>query len=122
VVIAAMVPLFLQLAAPAMSAEGPALLMPTGEQEVATLATGRQLFEAHCVGCHVQGGNIVRRDRTLHLAALQRYGFADPEAIATIAADGLGRMSGYAEALGDDGPRAVAAWVWQQALSDWPRG
>ena len=47
---------------------------------------------------------------------------AYPEAIAAVAADGIGRMSGYGERLGEGGAEAVAAWVWQQALAGWPRG
>ena len=86
----------------------------------ATLAHGAQLFEAHCVGCHVGGGNIIRRGRTLKLQALQRNGLDSAAAIAQVAAQGRGQMSGYREALGGDGGAAdVAAWVWQQALSGW---
>ena len=79
-----------------------------------------ELFEAHCVGCHVGGGNIIRRGRTLKLAALQRNGLDSAAAIATVAAEGRGQMSGYREALGGDGAvEDVAAWVWQQALQGW---
>lgn len=82
---------------------------------------GAELFEAHCAGCHVNGGNIIRRGKTLRLAALERQGVASEAAIAAIAAGGAGQMSGYAGVLGEEGVAAVAAWVWQQAQSDWPR-
>ncbi len=84
--------------------------------------SGASLFEAHCVGCHRNGGNIVRRGKTLKLAALERNGITGPEAIAAIAANGLGRMGAYGDRLGDGGPEMVAAWVWQQALRDWTPG
>ncbi|QPN68720.1 c-type cytochrome [Synechococcus sp. CBW1006] len=91
----------------------------------ATIATspssGAQLFENHCAGCHLQGGNIIRRGKTLKLATLQRNGIADAEAVAAIARAGLGQMSGYAEVLGDEGVSVVAAYVWQQAEAGWPR-
>jgi cytochrome c6 len=83
---------------------------------------GARLFEAHCAGCHLQGGNIIRRRKTLKLAALEREGIASEAAIAAIAAGGVGQMSGYGEVLGEQGVRAVAAWVWQQAEAGWPRG
>lgn len=83
---------------------------------------GARLFEAHCAGCHIHGGNIIRRGKTLKLAALERQGVASPEAIAAIAAAGVGQMGGYAEVLGDGGVTAVAAWVWQQAQAGWPAG
>lgn len=87
----------------------------------AQLAEGGRLFANTCAGCHLNGGNIVRRDRTLKLKALQRRGIDGPEAIARIAARGIGRMDGYAKVLGPDGPEKVGAWVWKQALENWPR-
>nr|WP_143592911.1 c-type cytochrome [Synechococcus sp. 8F6] len=82
---------------------------------------GGQLFANHCAGCHVNGGNIIRRGKTLRLAALERNGIHDAQRIAAIAAVGLGQMSGYGAVLGDGGPEAVADYVWQQAQLDWPR-
>jgi len=80
---------------------------------------GALLFDNTCAGCHVGGGNIIRRGKTLKLAALERQGLASPEAIARVAAGGIGQMSGYASALGDGGPDAVAAYVWQRAQDGW---
>ncbi|MFO7630544.1 MAG: c-type cytochrome [Prochlorococcaceae cyanobacterium] len=82
---------------------------------------GAQLFANHCAACHVNGGNIIRRGKTLKLAALQRQGIDGPAAIAAIAAGGVGQMGGYAAVLAEGGAEAVGAWVWQQALDDWPR-
>ena len=87
----------------------------------AALADGAQLFEQHCAGCHVNGGNIIRRGKTLKLAALERENRASEEAIAVIAAAGVGQMSGYGTVLGEQGTVEVAAWVWQQALAGWPK-
>ena len=98
------------------------LLLPLLVWPAAARADGQALFELHCVGCHVNGGNIIRRGKTLKLAALERQGVASPEAIAAIAREGLGQMSGYATVLGDDGAEQVAAWVWQQAQAGWPKG
>jgi len=84
-------------------------------------ADGAQLFTQHCAGCHVNGGNIIRRGRTLKLAALERQGLASSEAIARIASGGLGQMSGYGEQLGENGAAEVAEWVWQQAQLGWPK-
>ncbi len=113
--------LALVLPPPALGHPPSAFALQNGPPETVDLKIGGRLFQAHCVGCHVQGGNVIRRGKTLKLAALQRNGIDDPEAIATIAAAGIGRMGGYAEALGEGGPEAVAAWVWQQALEGWPR-
>ncbi len=82
---------------------------------------GASLFAEHCVGCHLNGGNVIRRGKTLRLAALRRAGLEGPEAVSRVAAVGQGQMGGYGEVLGPGGPEAVGAWVWQQALADWPK-
>ena len=81
---------------------------------------GAALFQAHCAGCHVNGGNIIRRGRTLKMKALERQGITSPEANATIAAEGVGQMGGYGQVLGTGGAERVGLYVWQQALRGWP--
>ena len=88
---------------------------------VLVVPDGATLFQQHCVGCHVNGGNIIRRGKTLRLAALERQDLASREAIAQIAAAGIGQMGGYQAVLGDAGVEAVASWVWQQAQDGWPK-
>ncbi|MFN9547098.1 MAG: c-type cytochrome [Cyanobacteriota bacterium] len=82
---------------------------------------GALLFAQHCAGCHVNGGNVIRRGKTLKLAALRRAGLEGPEEVARVAASGQGQMGGYGEVLGAGGAEAVGAWVWQQALAAWPQ-
>ncbi|MEB3332449.1 MAG: c-type cytochrome [Synechococcaceae cyanobacterium] len=91
------------------------------ELAAAEPAGGAALFDLHCSGCHPNGGNIIRRGRTLRREALERRGLASPEAIAMVAASGIGQMGGYGEALGPGGSETVGAWVWQQAQAGWPR-
>ena len=83
--------------------------------------SGAQLFQNHCAGCHVNGGNILRRSKTLKLAALERNGITTPVEIAAIAVQGRGQMSSYAAVLGDGGAEAVANYVWAQAQKGWPK-
>ena len=87
-----------------------------------TAQNGAVLFEQHCAGCHLNGGNIIRRNKTLKLAALKRRGIDSQAAIAEIARNGIGQMSGYAESLGTDGDELVAEWIWQQAQNAWIQG
>lgn len=84
-------------------------------------ADGSALFAQHCAGCHVNGGNVIRRGKTLRLAALRRAGLEGAADVARVAANGQGQMGGYGNVLGPGGPEAVGAWVWQQALADWPK-
>ena len=84
--------------------------------------TGEVLFKEHCSGCHINGSNIIRRSKTLKLSALKRRGLDNPEAIAKIAREGIGTMSGYEEYLGEDGDQLVAKWIWNQAQNAWTQG
>ena len=84
-------------------------------------ADGALLFSQTCAGCHVNGGNIIRRGKTLKLAALERQGLDSSEAIAGVIAAGIGQMSGYGPQLGEAGVEELADWVWQQAQQGWPR-
>ena len=83
---------------------------------------GRNLFEHNCAGCHINGGNIVRRNRTLKLSALKRQGLDNPQAIAEIARKGIGSMSGYEEVLGEGEDQLVATWIWNKAQNAWTHG
>ena len=97
-------------------------LVITPEVSPVLATSGEELFSNHCAGCHVNGGNIIRRGRTLKLAALKRSGLDDPEAIARIAREGIGQMSGYGEVLGEGGDELVATWIWEQAQNAWIQG
>lgn len=84
--------------------------------------SGAQLFDLHCAGCHPNGGNIIRRGRTLKLKALEKRELNNVQAIAQIAREGIGQMSGYADALGEGNDIVVAEWIWQQAQNAWTHG
>ena len=80
---------------------------------------GENLFKNHCAGCHLNGGNIIRRSKNLKLKSLTRNGIEDPEAIAKIAREGIGIMSGYKDQLGENGDQVIANWIWEQAQKAW---
>ena len=80
---------------------------------------GGNLFKHNCAGCHVNGGNIIRRSKNLKISSLKRNGIDNPEAIAKIARQGVGIMSGYEDLLGDNGDQIVGNWVWEQAQKAW---
>ncbi len=80
---------------------------------------GENLFTNNCAGCHINGGNIIRRSKNLKISSLKRNGINNPEAIAKIARQGIGIMSGYEDKLGDNGDKIVANWIWEQAQKAW---
>ena len=47
------------------------LLMAPGLGEAAAAKEGAALFQQHCAACHINGGNIIRRGKTLKLKALE---------------------------------------------------
>ena len=81
--------------------------------------SGRNLFNHNCAGCHINGGNIIRRSKNLKISSLKRNRIDNPEAIAKIARQGIGIMSGYEDELGENGDQIVANWVWEQAQKAW---
>ena len=54
--------------------------------------SGGNLFKHNCAGCHINGGNIIRRSKNLKISSLKRNGIDNPEAIAKIARQGVGIM------------------------------
>ena len=103
------------------------LLLNLGNAEAIAAAVqdtspGAVLFEQHCAGCHINGGNIIRRGKNLKLKTLERNDIATVEAIAAIAREGRGQMSGYADVLGTDGDQLVAEWILLQAQNAWTQG
>ena len=80
---------------------------------------GGNLFKHNCAGCHINGGNIIRRSKNLKISSLKSNGIDNPEDIAIIARQGVGIMSGYEDELGENGDQIVANWVWEQAQKAW---
>lgn len=80
---------------------------------------GHLIFEAHCVGCHVNGGNIIRRGKTLQLNALQRNHRDSLEAIADLVRNGKMPMSAYKDKLTEQEILDVSAYVLNQAQHGW---
>ena len=80
---------------------------------------GENLFKQNCSACHINGSNIIRRSKNLKISSLKRNGLDNPEAIAKIARQGVGIMSGYEDELGDNGDQIVANWGWEQAQKAW---
>lgn len=85
----------------------------------ADLTSGAKLFEVQCAGCHADGGNIVRRGKTLKLKALQKNGYATEATIAEIVTNGKNNMSAYKDRLSQAQIQDVSAYVLDQAKKGW---
>ncbi len=80
---------------------------------------GSQVFEANCAGCHINGGNIVRRGKNLKKQAMEKRGYTSVEAIADIVTNGKGIMSAYGDKLSSAEITAVSTYVLERSRQDW---
>lgn len=80
---------------------------------------GAKLFTVHCAGCHANGGNIIRRGKTLKLKALAKNHRDTQEAIAQLITQGKNPMPAYNDRLSVPEIEAVAAYVLEQAEIGW---
>lgn len=85
----------------------------------AAAVDGAKIFEIQCAGCHANGGNIVRRGKTLKLKALQKNGYETVDAIAEIVTHGKANMSAYQDRLSEEEIQAVSKYVLEQAQNGW---
>jgi cytochrome c6 len=85
----------------------------------AATADAAKLFEIQCAGCHVNGGNIIRRGKTLKLKALEKNGYSTIETISEIITNGKANMSAFGDRLSPEEIQALANYVLDQANKNW---
>jgi cytochrome c6 len=96
------------------------ILLPTPGL-AANLENGKQVFAATCSGCHANGGNIVRRNKTLKLKALEQNGYATVAAITQIVLNGKNNMPAYKTKLTAPQIEDVSTYVLDQAKKGWKK-
>lgn len=97
-----------------------ALLTTTFSPALAVDTTnGAKIFNLECAGCHINGGNIVRRGKTLKQKALKKYGMDSQDAIANLVANGKNNMPAYKERLSEPDIQDISAYVLEQADQGW---
>jgi cytochrome c6 len=85
----------------------------------ADMSSGAEVFQVHCAGCHINGGNIIRRGKTLKQKALKKYGVDSLEAIAALVTNGKNNMPAFQERLSAVQIQAVSTYVLEAAAKDW---
>jgi cytochrome c6 len=91
----------------------------TSPASAADIVNGAKIFEANCAGCHINGGNIIRRGKNLKMNALKKYNMDSQEAIASIVTNGKNNMSAYKDRLTEQEIQDVATYVLGQAEKNW---
>src|SRR4028118_1102459 len=85
----------------------------------ATNPTAAEIFSAKCAGCHINGGNIIRRGKNLKQQALKKYGMDSIANISNLVTNGKGIMPAYKDRLSEQQIIDVSAYVLSQAETDW---
>ena len=105
-------------------------LLPV-EPAAAVAGAGEELFTAKCAGCHMGGGNVIARGKTLSASDLIKNSVSSPDQIAALITDDKGAMPGFGETcapkgqctfgprLSDSDIRDVTAFVDIQAAAGW---
>jgi cytochrome c6 len=78
-----------------------------------------KIFETNCAGCHINGGNIIRRGKNLKMNALKKNDMDSIEAITDIVTNGKNNMSAYKDRLTSQQIQEVATYVLQKAENNW---
>lgn len=87
----------------------------------ANTANGAALFKANCAQCHVGGGNLVNRAKTLKKEALEKYNMYSAKAIIAQVTHGKGAMPAFGKRLKAEQIENVAAYVLEQADNGWKK-
>jgi cytochrome c6 len=95
------------------------LTIPFNSALAADTANGAKIFSAECAGCHINGGNIIRRGKNLKLKPLKRNHLDSLEEIALLVSNGKNIMSAYKDKLSEQQIQDVSAYVLEQAAKDW---
>ncbi len=85
----------------------------------ADLVSGAKIFNANCAACHVGGGNVVNRAKTLKLATLQKYKMDSADAIKQQVINGKNSMPSFRARLTEAQVENVAQYVLAQAKKGW---
>jgi cytochrome c6 len=107
--------LMLALAFGEIGSNTPTVLADT----VANQETGAEVFSVNCAGCHINGGNIIRRGKNLKQKALKKYKMDSIANISDLVINGKGVMPAYKDKLSEQQIIDVSAYVLSQAANDW---
>ena len=83
------------------------------------VASGAKIFNANCVACHINGGNVIIPTKTLKQADLEKNGKNSVDAIVTQVTKGNGAMPAFRGRLNSAQIEDVATYVLSQSEAGW---
>jgi len=87
----------------------------------ALAADGASLFKANCAQCHAGGKNLVKAEKNLKKATLEKFGMYSSEAIIAQITNGKGAMPAFGNKLTPEKIQTLAAYVLEQADAGWKK-
>ncbi len=85
----------------------------------ADTANGAKVFGANCAQCHLGGGNVIMRNKTLKKDDLEKWDMASLNAITYQVTNGKNAMPAFKGRLNEKQIEDVAAYVLEQAENGW---
>ncbi len=77
-----------------------------------TLREGKYLFLKNCNVCHLEGGNVINPEKTLHKEHLKKHGITTPEDIVKIMRDpGPGMRTFGEDKISDEDAKKIAYYI-----------
>lgn len=108
-----------------------AAILTSSISPAAQAATAEANFGTKCVGCHVNGGNIIQPGATLFEADLVKNGMSDSDSLYKVIYGGVRRMPGFGQEcapkaqctfgpkLSDEEVQELVQYVQEQAAAGW---
>jgi cytochrome c6 len=88
---------------------------------LADIEQGAAIFKTNCASCHAGGRNLVKAEKNLKLASLEKYGMNSVEAIIAQVTNGKNAMPAFRGRLKPAQIESVAEYVLAQAQKDWKK-
>lgn len=85
----------------------------------ANTVNGEKIFNANCAACHIGGGNLVMRNKTLKLETLKKYNMNSLDAIMHQIEYGKNSMPAFGARFNQQQIEDVATYVLEQAEKGW---
>lgn len=91
----------------------------SGAVLAADLGNGAKVFSANCASCHMGGGNVVNRSKSLSQADLTKYGMNSLDKVIAQVTNGKPPMPAFKGRLTTAQIEDVANYVLEKAAGGW---
>ena len=90
----------------------------TFELSLKPLATGKKLFQIHCLSCHQNNGNSIIPEKNLKKDTLESNGMTNISAISYQILNGKNGMPAFGDRLQENEIEQIASYILEQAETE----